>query len=150
MLIPLHKRGISFHQKTSPVTNNHRTNENDRMYAAPEPFEPVTSENIENEIGLLKPYFLMKLQTTESGILLEEDVFQEKDQLKKVFRPKIPPTGKIATPKKRGAKLPPPPTAKKKRTDSLQMETASQADTATNVPSETGDNDNKMSDDESE
>lgn len=65
------------------------------------PFEPVTTENIRLEIGLVHEFFLKKLQANNNEALLEDDDLPIKQRFPK---PRLPPTGKITSPRKRPPK----------------------------------------------
>jgi transcriptional activator SPT7 len=62
------------------------------------PFEPVTVENIQNEIGIIQDYFLGKLHANNDNPLVEDDDLPIKQRFPK---PRLPPTGKISSPRKR-------------------------------------------------
>jgi transcriptional activator SPT7 len=66
----------------------------------PEPpkFEPVTMHNITNEIGLVQEWFLSKLHDNNDENLIEDDDLPPKQRFPK---PRLPPTGKISSPRKR-------------------------------------------------
>jgi transcriptional activator SPT7 len=63
-----------------------------------EPFEPVTIENVENEIGIVQDFFLRKLHENSDNPLIEDDDLPIKQRFPK---PRLPPTGKISSPRKR-------------------------------------------------
>ncbi|CAN9314716.1 unnamed protein product [Alternaria alternata] len=66
----------------------------------PEPskFEPVTVQTAENQIGLLQNWLLSKLHDNDSQPLVEDDDLPPKQRFPK---PRLPPTGKISSPRKR-------------------------------------------------
>jgi transcriptional activator SPT7 len=66
----------------------------------PEPpkFEPVTIQTAENQIGLLQHWLLSKLRDNNSQPLVEDDDLPPKQRFPK---PRLPPTGKISSPRKR-------------------------------------------------
>jgi transcriptional activator SPT7 len=67
----------------------------------PEAYEPVTVDTIKKEIGLVQDYFLGKIgQNTDKG-LVEDDDLPPKQRFPK---PRLPPTGKITSPRKRPIK----------------------------------------------
>ncbi len=65
------------------------------------PLEPVTIENVQDAIGLVKNFFLAKLHANEDEPLLEDDELPVKQR---PSRPRLGPTGKILTPRKRPLK----------------------------------------------
>lgn len=62
------------------------------------PFEPVTTESIKHEIGIIQPFFLAKLHANNDNPLIEDDELPIKQRFPK---PRLPPTGKITSPRKR-------------------------------------------------
>jgi transcriptional activator SPT7 len=64
----------------------------------PPPFEAVTIDSIQNEIGLVKDFFLAKLTSNNEQALTEDDDLPLKQRFPK---PRLPPTGKISSPRKR-------------------------------------------------
>ncbi|KAK2628903.1 hypothetical protein QTJ16_002006 [Diplocarpon rosae] len=66
------------------------------------PLEPVTLENVHEAIGLVKNYFLAKLHTNKHGEPLVED--DELPIKQRPAKPRLPPTGKISSPRKRPQK----------------------------------------------
>jgi len=66
----------------------------------PEPpkFEPVTVQSVENQIGLVQSWLFSKLHANESQPLIEDDELPLKQRFPK---PRLPPTGKISSPRKR-------------------------------------------------
>jgi len=74
-----------------PETTNNELNE-------PPPWEPVTTESVESEIGLIQQFFREKLSLTDQSYVVEDENLPMKQRLAK---PRLPPTGKIVTPRKR-------------------------------------------------
>ena len=64
----------------------------------PPPWEPVTAESIEFEIGLIQPFFKEKLAQSEQPYITEDENLPIKQR---PMKPRLPPTGKINTPRKR-------------------------------------------------
>lgn len=64
----------------------------------PAKFEPVTSQNLPNQIGLVQGWFLQRLQDNNSDGLIEDEDLPPKQRFPK---PRLPPTGKISSPRKR-------------------------------------------------
>ena|ERR1700738_5081667 len=67
-------------------------------YPEPPLWEPVTLESIESEISLIQQYFRDKLSKSEQPYLIEDENLPVKQRHAK---PRLPPTGKINTPRKR-------------------------------------------------
>jgi transcriptional activator SPT7 len=64
----------------------------------PPPWEPVTLESIEFEIGLIQNFLREKLNKSEESYIIEDENLPIKLRQAK---PRLPPTGKISTPRKR-------------------------------------------------
>ena len=67
----------------------------------PLPLTPVTINNIKNQIGLVHQFFLAKLHANNDDPLVEDDDLPQKQRFPK---PRLPPTGKITSPRKRPLK----------------------------------------------
>jgi transcriptional activator SPT7 len=64
----------------------------------PQKFEAVTMQTIPNQIGLVQDWLLAKLQDNNNEALVEDDELPPKQRFPK---PRLPPTGKISSPRKR-------------------------------------------------
>ena len=64
----------------------------------PPPWSTVTLESIEFEIGLIQNFLREKLNNSEESYIVEDENLPMKQRLAK---PRLPPTGKISTPRKR-------------------------------------------------
>lgn len=64
----------------------------------PTPYEPVTVDNIRNQIGLVQGWFLAKLHANNDEPLVEDEDLPIKQRFPK---PRLPPSGKISSPRKR-------------------------------------------------
>ena len=64
----------------------------------PAPFEPVTMDSVQTEIGLVQDFFLAKITSSNDSNLVEDDELPIKQRFPK---PRLPPTGKISSPRKR-------------------------------------------------
>ena len=64
----------------------------------PPPYPPVTIESIEQEIGLVQSFFKAKLATNNNNPLIEDEDLPQKQRFPK---PRLPPTGKISSPRKK-------------------------------------------------
>jgi len=76
------------------------------------PLAPVTRENIQDQIGLVKNFFLAKLHANGDEPLVEDEDLPLKQRFPK---PRLPPTGKITSPRKRPLKEQGGNTKKKKK-----------------------------------
>lgn len=70
-------------------------------YPTPPILEPVTNDNFKSEIGLLQAFLQGKLLKNHSQPLIEDEELPQKQRLPK---PRLPPNGKITSPRKRPVK----------------------------------------------
>ncbi|PVI07055.1 hypothetical protein DM02DRAFT_649386 [Periconia macrospinosa] len=95
--VPLHLLQNRMHQlHASQNTNNVATT--GVLMEEPQKFEPITMQTIPNHIGLVQDWFLAKLQDNGNEALIEDDELPPKQRFPK---PRLPPTGKISSPRKR-------------------------------------------------
>jgi transcriptional activator SPT7 len=86
------------------------------------PLEPVTKENLQDQIGLVRNFFLAKLHANDDEPLLEDEELPAKQR---PSRPRLGPTGKITSPRKRPLKEQSGNAKKKKKLDNgTAMDTA--------------------------
>lgn len=111
MSVPLHLINNRLHQAhTGPVS----------VVAAADiipplaPLEPITKENVSHQIGLIRSFFLNKLNANDLDILPEDEDLPVKQRPSK---PRLPPTGKITSPRKRPLKDATGNAKKKKKLD---------------------------------
>ncbi len=78
------------------------------------PLEPVTRENLQDQIGLVRNFFLAKLHANDDEPLLEDEELPIKQR---PSRPRLGPTGKITSPRKRPLKEQSGNSKKKKKLD---------------------------------
>jgi transcriptional activator SPT7 len=71
-------------------------------FPTPPPFEPLTRQNIKNQIGLVQNFFLAKIHAQKDNEPLIED--EDLPQKQRFPKPRLPPTGKITSPRKRPVK----------------------------------------------
>jgi transcriptional activator SPT7 len=87
------------------------------------PLEPVTRESLQDQIGLIKNFFLAKLHANDDEPLLEDEELPPKQR---PSRPRLGPTGKITSPRKRPLKEQNGNSKKKKKLDNgTAMDTSS-------------------------
>jgi transcriptional activator SPT7 len=79
------------------------------------PLDPVTKGNLPDQIGLVRNFFLAKLHANDDEPLLEDEELPVKQR---PSRPRLPPTGKITSPRKRPLKEQSGNSKKKKKLDS--------------------------------
>ena len=71
----------------------------------PIPLPPLTIENVKSHIGLVQNFYLAKLHANGDAPLVEDEDLPQKQRFPK---PRLPPTGKISSPRKRPMKEPGP------------------------------------------
>ena len=69
------------------------------------PYTPITPATLRIQIGLVHEFFLDKLNKNHDNPLVEDDDLPQKQRFPK---PRLPPTGKITSPRKRPIKEPGP------------------------------------------
>merc|ERR1711981_800865 len=90
----LHSRLSTAYQSTNTASTTTTGN----IMKPPAPFEPVTMDSIQTEIGLVQDFFLAKITSSNDSNLVEDDELPIKQRFPK---PRLPPTGKISSPRKR-------------------------------------------------
>jgi transcriptional activator SPT7 len=81
---------------------------------APPAYDPVTLTNLKNQIGLVQNFFLAKLHANNDDPLVEDEDLPQKQRFPK---PRLPPSGKISSPRKRPLKEQGGNKSKKKKMD---------------------------------
>ncbi|KAI9643657.1 Transcriptional activator spt7 [Ciborinia camelliae] len=84
------------------------------IFAQLPPLPPITKESIASQIGLVKNFFLAKLHANDDEPLVEDEELTGKQ---KPTRPRLGPTGKITSPRKRPLKEQSGNAKKKKKLD---------------------------------
>lgn len=95
--VPLHLLQNRMHnayqaQHQGPVTTT------GLIFEPPSPYDPITADNLPNQIGLVQDYFRNKLRQNHEQPLVEDEDLPQKQRFPK---PRLPPTGKISSPRKR-------------------------------------------------
>lgn len=68
------------------------------VFEPPAPYQAITQENVDDQIGLVQDYFRNKLRANHHEPLVEDEDLPQKQRFPK---PRLPPTGKISSPRKR-------------------------------------------------
>jgi transcriptional activator SPT7 len=68
------------------------------VFAVPPPYDPLSTENLPSQIGLVQDFFATKLAANQGRPLVEDEDLPTKQRFP---RPRLPPTGKISSPRKR-------------------------------------------------
>jgi transcriptional activator SPT7 len=71
------------------------------VFPQPPPYDQITVDNLPNQIGIVQDFFRAKLRTNRDNPLVEDDDLPQKQRFPK---PRLPPTGKISSPRKRPIK----------------------------------------------
>ncbi|KZF24561.1 hypothetical protein L228DRAFT_209467 [Xylona heveae TC161] len=95
--VPLHLLQNRMHNAYT-AQNTSVTSTAASAFPPPAPFDHVTVENIKEEIGLVQEFFLSKLRANDDQPLVEDEDLPQKQRFPK---PRLPPTGKISSPRKR-------------------------------------------------
>lgn len=129
--VPLHLLHTRLYQsQPSAVIQNASAD----IFASLEPLEPVTMESVQHEIGLVRSWFLSKLHANGGQPLTEDDDLPIKQRPTK---PRLPPTGKITSPRKRTLVNQAGNSKKKKKLDNgVALDPATGAKTSSNGSSE--------------
>lgn len=98
--VPLHLLQSKVHN--AHAANNQASGPTTSLLFEPlESLETVTVENIQDQIGLIKNFFLAKLHANGDAPLIEDEDLPIKQRFPK---PRLPPNGKILSPRKRPPK----------------------------------------------
>ncbi|KAK5173162.1 Transcriptional activator spt7 [Saxophila tyrrhenica] len=68
------------------------------VFPQPDPYEPITIDNVGAQVGLVQDFFREKLHANHEDALVEDEDLPQKQRFPK---PRLPPTGKISSPRKR-------------------------------------------------
>lgn len=109
--VPLHLINTRLHNTYSGPVAAAPTLE---VFAPLPVLEPVTKENLQDQIGLVRNFFLAKLHANDDEPLLEDEELPVKQR---PARPRLGPTGKITSPRKRPLKEQTGNAKKKKKLD---------------------------------
>jgi transcriptional activator SPT7 len=133
---------VPLHLLQSKVHNLHQANNANSstaitmLFEPLSPLKPVTVESIQDEIGLVKNFFLAKLHANSDEPLVEDEDLPQKQRFPK---PRLPPTGKITSPRKRPLKEQASNAKKKKKLENgVAMDVTSNAKGGTSISSEKG------------
>lgn len=96
--VPLHLLHTRIYQGSSTTATQQATTE---IFEPLPAFEPVTKENISEQIGLIHEFFKRRLRANDDEPLIEDEDLPIKQR---PARPRLGPTGKILAPRKRPLK----------------------------------------------
>jgi transcriptional activator SPT7 len=133
--VPLHLLQSKVHNVYQGNNANSATAATTLFESLP-PLQHVTVESIQNEIGLVKNFFLAKLHANNDEPLIEDEDLPQKQRFPK---PRLPPTGKITSPRKRPLKEQAGNAKKKKKLENgVAMDVATGAKSGMNGSPEKG------------
>ena len=97
MAVPLHLLQTRMHsnyqaQNQGPITTT------GLVFEAPTPYESITIDNVGRQVGITQDFFREKLRRNHDETLIEDEELPQKQRFPK---PRLPPTGKISSPRKR-------------------------------------------------
>ena len=95
--VPLHllqNRMYAYHQAQNqgPITSG------GLIFEPPTPYDSISQETLSHQIGLVQDFFRGKLRSSREDALVEDEDLPLKQKFPK---PRLPPTGKITSPRKR-------------------------------------------------
>ncbi|MCJ1287821.1 Transcriptional activator spt7 [Xylographa opegraphella] len=102
--VPLHLLQNRMHNAYQ-AQNTSATITASNTFPPPLPYPPVTIESICQEIGLVQNFYLAKLHANGNVPLVEDEDLPQKQRFPK---PRLPPTGKISSPRKKPVREPGP------------------------------------------
>ncbi|THY56902.1 hypothetical protein D6C99_02716 [Aureobasidium pullulans] len=68
------------------------------VFPVPAPYDPISTDNLPSQIGLVQDFFATKLAANQGRPLVDDEDLPTKQRFP---RPRLPPTGKISSPRKR-------------------------------------------------
>lgn len=95
--VPLHllqNRMYSAHQ----AQNQGPVSSTGLLFECPDPYEAISHDTLHDQIGLVHDFFKAKLRNNHDDPLVEDEDLPQKQRFPK---PRLPPTGKISSPRKR-------------------------------------------------
>ncbi|MCJ1305075.1 Transcriptional activator spt7 [Hypocenomyce scalaris] len=102
--VPLHLLQNRMHNAYQ-AQNTSTTSNLPTSLAPPPPYPPLTLTSLKSQIGLVQNFFLAKLHANNDEPLIEDDDLPQKQRFPK---PRLPPNGKISSPRKRPIREPGP------------------------------------------
>ncbi|KAL1301641.1 hypothetical protein AAFC00_005864 [Neodothiora populina] len=95
--VPLHLLQNRMHSAYQ-AHNTHSVVSSGVVFPLPQPYEPITTDNLPSQIGLVRDFFATKLAANQGRPLIEDEDLPQKQRFP---RPRLPPNGRISSPRKR-------------------------------------------------
>ncbi|KAL8655689.1 MAG: hypothetical protein Q9226_002948 [Calogaya cf. arnoldii] len=105
LAVPLHLLQNRMHSAHQSQNQSNMSSNLPSALPPPAPLTPITVDNIDSQIGLVQQFFRDKLAANNDKPLIEDDDLPQKQRFPK---PRLPPTGKISSPRKRPIREPGP------------------------------------------
>ncbi|KAL8771725.1 MAG: hypothetical protein Q9209_002916 [Squamulea sp. 1 TL-2023] len=105
LAVPLHLLQNRMHSAHQSQNQSNMSSNLPSALPPPAPLTPITIDNVDNQIGLVQQFFRDKLAANNNKPLVEDDDLPQKQRFPK---PRLPPTGKISSPRKRPIREPGP------------------------------------------
>ena len=118
--VPFHLLQNRMHAAYSSHNQNTTIN-NGVVLTPPATYEPISMETLPNHIGLVQDYFRQKLHNNHFEPLVEDEDLPQKQRFPK---PRLPPTGKISSPRKRPIREQQQAAKKKRKLDEADPQAA--------------------------
>ncbi|KAF2723423.1 hypothetical protein K431DRAFT_219906 [Polychaeton citri CBS 116435] len=96
--VPLHLLQNRMHSAYQAQNNNGAVSSSGILFETPPQYDAITVENLPRQIGLVQDFFRNKLRANRDQSLVEDEELPQKQRFPK---PRLPPTGKISSPRKR-------------------------------------------------
>ncbi|KAI4165048.1 MAG: hypothetical protein LQ342_001325 [Letrouitia transgressa] len=103
--VPLHLLQNRMHSVNQAQNPSNLTSSLPSALESPPPLSPLTVENVADQIGLVQDFFSEKLRANDNKPLIEDEDLPQKQRFPK---PRLPPSGKISSPRKRPIREPGP------------------------------------------
>ncbi|KAJ8607631.1 hypothetical protein MRB53_040150 [Persea americana] len=113
MSVPLHLLQNRLHSSFQSQNQGVSTSSG-LVFEPPETYEAITQDNVGIQIGIVQDYFRSKLRANHHEPLIEDEDLPQKQKFPK---PRLPPTGKILSPRKRPLKEQQQAAKKKRKLD---------------------------------
>ena len=96
--VPLHLLQSRVHNAYQPANAAVTGTSTGLIMENPPPWDPITTDNVNTQVGMVQQFFKEKLEKSTEDVLVEDDELPAKQRFPK---PRLPPSGKISSPRKR-------------------------------------------------